>query len=83
MIALICPDPSLGVRVFAALYVAGDAAPVSAQPYLAVVEGPPDEWWATFDRALAHALDQGWSPLRAEDYARARAEDEHGPMPRG
>lgn len=37
----------------------------------------PNAWWQEFDAALAHALDQGWSALKSEDYALEAAERAH------
>lgn len=46
-------------------------------PQMTLVPPPPNPWWQEFDRALAHGLRQGWSALRAEDYAKEQAELRH------
>lgn len=38
---------------------------------------PPNAWWAEWDKALHHALSQGWEPRKAEDFANEMAELTH------
>lgn len=50
---------------------------MSAAPYMVNVPPAPNAWWREFDRRLAAGIDNGWPPLKCEEYAIAFAEEAH------